>query len=122
MRFQAEPVRRAAAVLRSPGEPARQIPIMSGRHHLRAHSRWLCRYGHAVMDIDASPGEIVQVFYAPPHRNVLNDGSMGLDPQPRKGRGYVIAVWAVIGLLMLSVLGLVFVGLPAVILTVLSGG
>jgi hypothetical protein len=100
----------------------RQIPIMAGRHHLRAHSEWLRQYGHAVMDIDVSPGEIVQVFYAPPHQNVFNEGSMGSDPQPRKGRGYAIAVWTVIGLLMLSVLGLIFAGLPVVILTTLSGG
>ena len=100
----------------------RQIPIMAGRHHLRAHSQWLRRYGHAVMDIDVSPGEVVQVFYAPPHQNIFDEGSMGSDPQPRKGRGYAIAVWTVIGLLMFSVFGLLFAGLPVMILTALSGG
>jgi hypothetical protein len=99
----------------------RQIPIMSGRHHLRAHSQWLRQYGHAALEIDIAPGENFQVFYAPPYQNVFNDGSMGLSPQPRKGRGYAIAVWTIIGLLLLSVLGL-FAGLPVVILTTLSAG
>ncbi|WP_454858517.1 hypothetical protein [Promicromonospora soli] len=99
----------------------RQIPIMSGRHHLRVHSQWLRQYGHAALDIEIAPGENLQVFYAPPHQNFFNEGSMGLSPQPRKGRGYFIATWTVIGLLLLVALGL-FAGLSVTILTMLLGG
>ena len=61
------------------------IPIMSGRHQLRASAWWLRRFGHAVIDVDIAPGETVEVFYATPHHQLVRHGSMGLTPQVRKG-------------------------------------
>ena len=100
----------------------RQIPIMSGRHHLRAHSQWLRRYGHASLEIDVVPGQTLEVFYAPPYHQFSDDGSMGLSPQPREGRAFfIIAAWVVPGLVVLGVLGVVFAGLVA-ILRGMAGG
>ncbi|WP_454859278.1 hypothetical protein [Promicromonospora soli] len=79
----------------------RQIPIMSGRHHLQVHSQWMRRYGHAAIDIDVVPGQNLEVFYAPPYHQFSNDGSMGLTPQARKGRGLIIGLWVFVGLVIL---------------------
>ncbi|MCF4123402.1 hypothetical protein L1785_20760 [Antribacter sp. KLBMP9083] len=77
----------------------RDIPIMSGRHHLRVHSQWLRSYGHAVIDVDISPGQTVEVFYAPPYHQFADHGSVGLTRQARNGRGAIIGMWVVIGLI-----------------------
>lgn len=79
----------------------RQIPIMSGRHHLQVHSQWMRRYGHATIDVDVVPGQNLEVFYAPPYHQFSDHGSMGLTPQARKGRGFLIGVWVVPGLVIL---------------------
>jgi len=84
-----------------PVSGTRQIPIMSGRHHLRVHSQWMRRYGHAAIDIDVAPGQSLEVFYAPPYHQFSDDGSMGLTPQTRKGRGSIIGMWVVLGLVIL---------------------
>jgi hypothetical protein len=100
----------------------RQIPIMSGRHHLRAHSQWMRRYGHATIDIDVVPGQTLEIFYAPPYHQFSDEGSMGLSPQPRKGRAFsILAAWVVPGLFVLGVLGIGFAGL-VVILRGTAGG
>jgi hypothetical protein len=100
----------------------RQIPIMSGRHHLRAHSQWMRRYGHATIDIDVVPGQTLEVFYAPPYHQFIDDGSMGLSPQPRKGRAFfIIAAWVVPGLFILGALSVLFAGI-VVILRGMAGG
>jgi hypothetical protein len=57
-----------------PVSGTRQIPIMSGRHHLQVHSQWMRRYGHAAIDIDVVPGQSLEVFYAPPYHQFSNDG------------------------------------------------
>ncbi|MGW2091427.1 hypothetical protein [Promicromonospora sukumoe] len=83
----------------------RRIPIRSGRHRLQVYSQWLRRYGHAVLDVDVAPGQTLEVFYAPPHQNFYDEGAIGLSPQVRRGRGVVIAVWTMIGLLLAMVCG-----------------
>lgn len=67
------------------------IPIESGRHHLEASSQWIRRYGQAAFDIDVAPGQVVEVFYAPPYHQ-FTTGAMGLVPQKRRG---VAAMWMV---------------------------
>lgn len=100
----------------------RQIPIVSGHHHLRAHSQWLRRFGHAGMEIDVAPGQTLEVFYAPPYHQFSDDGSMGLSPQPRTGRAFfIIAAGIVPGLLVLGVLGMFIAGL-IVLLRGMAGG
>jgi hypothetical protein len=87
----------------------KDIPIMSGRHHLQAHSQWMRRYGQAELIVDISPGQTVEVFYAPPYHQ-FTDGAMGLTPQPRKGTGFLIIV------LLVPVLVVVFSVIAAVLL------
>ncbi len=84
-----------------PSDGTRQFPIMSGRHHLQAHSQWMRRYGHAAIDIDVAPGQHLEVFYAPPYHQFINDGSMGLTTQTRKGRGLIIGMWVALLLVVL---------------------
>jgi hypothetical protein len=99
---------------------SRRVPIWSGRHHLRAHSQWLWNYGHAAIDIDVLPGQTLEVFYAPPHRNTIKDGSMGLRPQRRKGRGSFIGTWVVLGLLAIATVGLALGTLTMTILAAID--
>lgn len=81
----------------------RTFAIMSGRHRLQAHAQWMRRYGHAAIDVDIAPGQTLEVFYAPPHHQFSEEGAMGLNPQTRKGSGFLVATWAVLGLALLSV-------------------
>ena len=99
---------------------SRQIPITSGRHYLRAHSQFLWKYGHAAIDIDVRPGQTLEVFYAPPHDTTIKDGSMGLRPQRRKGRGLFIGVWVVLGLLAMAPVGLALGALTMMILAAID--
>ena len=59
------------------------------------------RYGNAALDIEVLPGQTLEVFYAPPYHQFSDDGSMGLEPQARKGRGVIIGMWVVVGLVVL---------------------
>lgn len=79
----------------------RDIPIMSGRHRLAAHSRWMRRYGHASLDIDIAPGQVLEVFYAPPHHQFDDRGAMGSSPQVRRGVGALVGVWVAVGMVVL---------------------
>lgn len=87
----------------------RDIPIMSGRHHLRVHSQWLRTYGSAVLDVDIASGQTVEVFYAAPYHQFADQGSIGLTRQARKGRGFLIAL--LVGLAMVFVVPLAVVAL-----------
>lgn len=77
--------------------------IMSGRHRLQVHSQWMRRYGHAAVDVDIAPGQTLEVFYAPPHHQFSNDGAMGLSPQTRGGRGFLVGIWVFVVLLVFVV-------------------
>ncbi|MEU4386859.1 hypothetical protein [Promicromonospora sp. NPDC023805] len=78
----------------------RTFAIMSGRHRLQVHSQWMRRYGHAAIDVDIAPGQTLEVFYAPPYHQFSDDGAMGLNPQARKGRGFLVGTWAFVVLLV----------------------
>ncbi|GAA2228114.1 hypothetical protein GCM10010413_25140 [Promicromonospora sukumoe] len=90
-----------------PAVGTQRIPIRSGRHRLQVYSQWLRRYGHAVLDVDVAPGQTLEVFYAPPHQNFYDEGAIGFSPQVRRGRGLMIGIWAMIGLLLAVVCGLI---------------
>ena len=47
------------------------------------------------------PGQSLEVFYAPPYHQLSDNGSIGLTPQTRKGRGVIIGMWVVLGLVIL---------------------
>lgn len=66
------------------------VPVPPGRRHIEAHSQWMRRYGQAQLDVDVRPGETVRVFYAPPMHQ-FTTGNMGLEQQPVKGKGCMLA-------------------------------
>lgn len=82
------------------------IPVPSGRHHLEASSQWLREYGQASLDVDVQPHTTLDVYYAPPWHQFTR-GSMGLEPQKRKGLGsmIIIAVVIIVVIVLIAVLG-----------------
>ena len=93
------------------------IPIVSGRHQLRASSWWLVRFGHAAIDVDIAPGESVEVFYASPYQQLVRRGSIGLTPQTRRGLA------GLVGLVVLAVVVAVVViefAIPAILAALLT--
>lgn len=81
------------------------IPIESGWHHLEASSQWLRRYGQAAFDVDIAPGQVVEVFYAPPFHQ-FTSGEMGLTPQKRKGAGLMWGFFGGLGLFVVVVVAI----------------
>ena len=86
------------------------IPVPSGTHHLEAYSQWLRSYGQAALDVQIPPQSQVEVFYAPPYHQ-FTGGAMGVTPQPRKGMGCLVGIFA----------GLLVIVLLIVILAVVAG-
>ncbi|WP_022908791.1 hypothetical protein [Aestuariimicrobium kwangyangense] len=80
------------------------IPVPAGHHHIDASSQWMRTYGQASLDVTVRPGEHVPVFYASPFHQ-FTTGSMGHEPQKRKGLGVMLGI--VVSLpLVIFVLGL----------------
>jgi hypothetical protein len=67
------------------------IPVWAGWNRVDVHAKWWRDYGQAHLDVAVGPGAVVPVFYAVPH-NVFITGSIGHEPQPRKGLGATIAI------------------------------
>lgn len=71
------------------GENAYQVP--AGRHRVELYAQWLRRYGQAALDVQVSPGAATDVHYAAPWHQ-FTTGSIGLVPQSRKGKGWLVGV------------------------------
>jgi hypothetical protein len=53
------------------------------------------RYGQAALDITVAPGQIVEVFYAPPWHQ-FSRGRMGFTRQKRPGVGFLLLLVAIL--------------------------
>lgn len=87
------------------------IPVEAGRHRLDVFGQWLRRYGEAAMELDIEPGQVVEVYYAPPFHQFAT-GELGLTPQRRKGAWLM---WALFGFIAVVVV------LPVVVAVVAGG-
>ncbi len=81
------------------------LPVWAGRNRVDVRARWWRTYGQASLEVEVPPGAVVPVFYAAPH-HVFSTGSIGHEPQRRKGLAASIAI--VVGFVVA-----VFVGLAA---------
>lgn len=77
------------------------VSVPAGPVHVEAEAQWMRTYGQASLDFTLNPGQTVPVFYAAPMHQ-FTTGSMGHEPQKRKGMG------AFIGIIVLVVLFIVF--------------
>ncbi len=67
------------------------LPVWAGWNRVQVYARWWRRYGQASLDVAVPPGAVIPVFYAVPH-HVFTTGSIGHEPQRRKGLGESIAI------------------------------
>lgn len=81
-----------------------RVPMPAGPVHIEASAQWMRRYGQASLSFMLAPGQCVPVFYATPMHQ-FTTGSMGHEPQQRKGLGAMLAVTIpVVLILLLAVL------------------
>ena len=78
------------------------VTAPAGPHHIQCQAQYLFKYGRASIDVVLAPGQVLDVYYAPPAFTFLS-GSIGL--QPVKGKGFV-AMWIFVGFAVAVVLGL----------------
>lgn len=87
---------------------ANSVPLAAGRHRLALGGLLRRRpFGGVVMDVDVRPGEVVNVFYAPP-LNKWTAGNIGLVPQQHTGLGLYFVVWTWLGVVLGLSLGFLF--------------
>ncbi|WP_344099225.1 hypothetical protein [Myceligenerans crystallogenes] len=86
------------------------IPVEAGRHRLDVFAQWMRRYGQAATEVDVAPGQVVEVYYAPPLHQ-FTTGEIGLTPQRRKGAW---VLWVIFGVPAVIVVGLVALVLATV--------
>ena len=79
------------------------LPVWAGWNRVEVYARWWRRYGQASLDIAVPPGAVIPVFYAAPH-HVFTTGSIGHEPQRRKGLVASIAI--VVGTVVAIFLGI----------------
>ncbi|MFW6598554.1 hypothetical protein ACQBAU_08375 [Propionibacteriaceae bacterium Y2011] len=78
------------------------IPVPPGQHHLKVESQWMRTFGRAEMTVQVSPAQQLDVYYAAPLHQ-FTDGAIGLEPQKKKGVGFLIGLFAVLFLMILAV-------------------
>lgn len=78
------------------------IPVWPGQMRLDISCQWLRTYGQASLDLNLAPGQVVDVYYAPPFHQFAS-GNIGFTKQKHKGVGFWIAFGIVFGLLMVLV-------------------
>ena len=81
------------------------LPVWAGRNRVDVQARWWRSYGQASLDVEVPPGAVVPVFYAVPH-HVFTTGSIGHEPQRRKGLAASISI-------VVGMVAAVFVGIVA---------
>lgn len=67
------------------------IPVWPGPTRLHMSCQWLRTYGQADLDLNLAPGQLVQVYYAPPFHQ-FSSGSIGFTKQRHKGVGFLIGL------------------------------
>ncbi|AQP48582.1 hypothetical protein BW730_14815 [Tessaracoccus aquimaris] len=68
------------------------FPVPAGQHRIHAHGQWMKKYGNADLDFVMEPGRLVEVFYAAPMNQFVNQGNIGFTPQKQAGGGCLIAL------------------------------
>lgn len=86
---------------------ANDVAVPPGPLRLAVEMQWMRTYGQAAMDIDVRPGQLIQVWYGPPFHQ-FTTGSIGYEPQKRKGVGFMVGVLALIPLLVVAVFGMAY--------------
>ena len=78
------------------------VTVWAGRNRVQVASQWMWAYGHATLDVDVAPGQVVPVYYATPW-NTADVGSIGVERQRRRGLGRMVAVLAasIVGVIVL---------------------
>ncbi len=83
-----------------PSSGTQRIPAPAGVHHLVVSCQWIRTYGQAELSVHVAPGQQVDVFYAAPMHQ-FTTGSIGFEPQTRKGKGFVFGLLGVMALIFL---------------------
>ena len=78
-----------------------QIPVPAGPVRVEANIQWLVPMGKASLDFMLAPGHRVPVFYTGPWHQ-YTAGSMGFEPQKRKGLGLALVSLTLVVLLFLT--------------------
>jgi hypothetical protein len=85
------------------------LVVWPGRNTIALQAQWMRTYGQAALDVDVAPGQVVEVFYAPPWHQ-FTTGSIGLTKQPRKGTAFLVGCLVVPLVLVVLVILLGVVG------------
>lgn len=83
-----------------------EVPVPPGCHTVTCDSRhrgWR-RFGEASLTVDVGPGQIVPVFYAPPH-TIVSKPAIGFTPQQRH---FNLTVWGWVALIAVVTLPVLF--------------
>ncbi|MFC8799623.1 hypothetical protein ACFT2C_17950 [Promicromonospora sp. NPDC057138] len=71
----------------------RDIPVRCGTYLVHAYASWIWRHGEVDLLVDVDPGDVIDIYYAPPHHHFAK-GSIGLLPQ--RGKGLTAAVGGIV--------------------------
>jgi hypothetical protein len=82
------------------------LPVYVGPNHIDVDTQWMRTYGQAGIDTTVAPGQVVEVWYAPPVHQFAR-GNIGFTKQPRPGMG---CLWVGLGVLALFVVLAVVAG------------
>jgi hypothetical protein len=81
------------------------LPVYAGPNHIDVDTQWMRTYGQAGIDTMVAPGQVVEVWYAPPVHQFAR-GNIGFSRQPRPGMATLSVVLAAVAfVIVLSVLG-----------------
>jgi hypothetical protein len=84
---------------------ANPISVPPGPVHIDVHTQWMRQYGQAGLDCQVPEGQTVTVHYAAPLHQ-FTTGSIGFEPQKRKGAGLLFGMLAVLVLFVVLVIAL----------------
>lgn len=73
------------------GVEVQDVPVSPGRHDLELSVWWLRRHGHASIEVEVAPAQVVEVFYAPPH-DILARGAIGERKQRHRGMAGLVVL------------------------------
>lgn len=81
------------------------LPVAPGMHRIDVHERYLGSSVPVAVMVMVAPGQLVDVFYAPPHTR-FTSGRIGMVPQQRPGEATATAVYIVMGLMFALMLAM----------------
>lgn len=75
------------------------LPVYAGPNHIDVDAQWMRTYGQAGIDTSVAPGQVVEVWYAPPVHQFAR-GNIGFTRQPRPGMGCLVVALALVTILV----------------------